>query len=181
MRKVLTLSGSIRQGSYNQQLAWMMGRLLRDAGAEVTDIALGDYPLPMFNEDLEKADGKPDTALALGQMFVEADAIFIATPEYNGGMTPLLTNTIAWLSRTGLRPFSKATFGLGAVSSGPISGMLSLSHMHDVFMKAQALVAPTSLWVGFADKAFTEDGMLADKTLMGRAESLAGQLMKISR
>lgn len=181
MRKVLTLSGSIRSGSRNQQLALLIGELARAAGGDVTDINLGDYAMPIFNEDLEKAEGAPEAAMQLGQLFVEADAIFIATPEYNGSLTPLLSNTITWLSRTGLRPFSKAIIGIGAVSAGPISGMLSLSHMRDVLLKTQSLMAPTSLAVGLGNKAFDENGRLVDETLMGRADDLAHQLMTISR
>lgn len=181
MTQILTLSGSIRRGSYNQQLADLMSTLLRDAGADVKEINLGDFAMPIFNEDIEKADGTPEAAMDLAKLFAEADAIFIATPEYNGSLPPLLSNTIAWLSRTKLRPFAHATIGLGAVSGGPISGMLSLSHLRDVMMKTQSLLAPTTLSVGFADKAFDESGGLTHATPKKRAEALANELMTLRR
>jgi NAD(P)H-dependent FMN reductase len=69
MRKVLTLSGSIRSGSRNQQLALLIGELARAAGGDVTDINLGDYAMPIFNEDLEKAEGAPKSGHAAWPAF----------------------------------------------------------------------------------------------------------------
>lgn len=181
MPKMLTLSGSIRRGSYNAKLALLMGRRLRARGADVEDIDLGDYAMPIFNEDIENGDGVPETAMALGRKMVEAEAVFIASPEYNGGNTPLLINTIAWLSRTGLRPFASPTFGIGSVSSGPISGMLSLSHLRDMMLKASALTAPTQLWVGNSETAFDADGELTSANLIKRADALADEMMVIRR
>ncbi len=62
-------------------------------GAEVTRISLGDYPLPIMDEDLEKEKGVPENAMKLGRLIAAHDGLLIATPEYNGSLPPLLKNT----------------------------------------------------------------------------------------
>ncbi len=181
MRKVLTLSGSIRQNSYNAHLALLMGKRLRTLGAEVTDLDLTDFPLPLFNEDLEAEHGAPEAAVELAALFAEADAVFFATPEYNNSMSPLTKNTIDWISRQKGGPFKHAIFGLGAVSSGRLSGVVALSHLRDVFGKIGALMAPTSLSVANSAEAFDSNGEFTDKVQGSRADQLAEQLMTISR
>lgn len=181
MPKVLTLSGSIRHDSYNSVLARLMGKKLRALGADVADISLGDYTLPLFNEDIEQSAGEPDNAIELAAMFAQADAIFIASPEYNGSLTPLLKNTIDWVSRQKGGPYNHAIFGIGAVSSGKLSGVVGLSHLRDIFAKLGALVAPTSLSIANSKTAFNADGELIDPQQLSRSEQLAEQLMTICR
>jgi len=181
MRKVLTLSGSIRQNSYNAHLALVMGARLRALGAEVTDLNLKNFPLPLFNEDLEADEGQPAAAMQLAALFAEADAIFFATPEYNNSLTPLTKNTIDWISRQKGGPFKHAIFGLGAVSSGRLSGVVALSHLRDVLGKIGALMAPTSLSVANGAEAFDAAGEFTDPVQKSRADQLAEQMMTISR
>lgn len=181
MRKILTISGSIRHDSYNSQLARLLGRKLRALGAEVTDISLADYRLPLFNADVETEQGEPDAAIALAKLFSEADAIFIASPEYNGSLTPLLKNMIDWISRQEGSPYKQATFGIGAVSSGKLSGILGLTHLRDILGKLGSLIAPTSLSVGNSATGFDDDWDLTDPVQKSRAEQLADEMMTISR
>lgn len=181
MRKVLTLSGSIRHDSYNSHLALIMGGRLRALGADVRDINLGDYPLPLFNEDVEQSQGEPENAVALARLFAEADAIFVASPEYNNSLTPLMKNMIDWVSRQKGGPYKHAIFGLGAVSSGRLSGVVGLSHLRDILSKLGALMAPTSLSVANSREAFDANGQFTDPVQKERADQLAEQLMTISR
>ncbi len=176
MTKALTLSGSIRTGSLNMALQRDMSERFRARGVEVTEIHLGDYPLPIFNEDLETGD-IPGAAIALGKLFVEADIIFIASPEYNGGMTPLLVNTLAWVSRQKGRPFRHAVFGMGGVSSGKLSTVVGLTHLRDTLSKMMALCASVDVRVGPGDAAFDTDGRLIDEMAISRADMLADQLV----
>lgn len=181
MPKALTLSGSIRKGSYNQMLALHVGRKLRAAGAEVTDVDLADYPMPIFNEDLEP-DNMPATAEQLAALWREADIIFIASPEYNGSMTPLLLNTITWLSRQkpgGL--FRKPLIGIGGVSSGKYGTIWSLAHLRDSLSKMGGLVMPGLLGVGPADGAFDESGDPVEQAVKGKVDSLVKDLMSVKR
>src|SRR5690606_3059945 len=127
MTTALTLSGSIRQGSWNRQLQHHVGRKLTAVGVAVNAIELGDFPMPIFNEDLEP-DHVPEAAGRLAELWRSHDIVFLATPEYNGGVPPLVVNTITWLSRQRPSPFRHAVFGIGGVSSGKYGTIWSLSH-----------------------------------------------------
>ena len=179
MTRVLTLSGSIRRGSFNRLLQRHMSSCLAARGASVDDIDLGAYPLPIFNEDLE-AEGMPEPAVALGRLFAEADIVFIASPEYNAGLTPLLVNTLDWVSRQKGRPFRHAVFGLGGVSNGKLSTAVGLTHLRDMLTKVMALCASIDVRIGPGEEAFDAEGRLIDATALSRADMLADQLMKLA-
>lgn len=179
MIKALTLSGSIRRGSFNRLLQQDMTERLRARGAEVTAIDLADYPLPIFNEDLE-AEHMPEAAVALGALFTAADIVFIASPEYNAGLTPLLVNTLDWVSRQKGRPFRRAAFGFGGVSSGKLSTVVGLSHLRDMLTKVMALCASIDVRVGPGEEAFDAEGKLIDAVAISRADLLAEQLMMLA-
>lgn len=178
--KAITLSGSIRKGSYNQMLARHVGLKLRDAGGDVTDIDLGKFTLPIFIEDLEKGSA-PEAAMQLAKMFREADIIFIASPEYNGGMTPLLVNTLTWVSRQKPSPFQNAVFGIGGVSSGNYGAIWSLAHLRDTLSKVGCLVAPGLLGVGPASSAFDENGAPTESSVQRKVDQLIMALTRIKR
>ena len=91
--KVLVFAGSIRTGSMNARLAALASKELLAAGADVTRISLADYPMPIYDGDLEANSGAPANAVKLKQMFMAHQGIFIASPEYNASMTPLLKNS----------------------------------------------------------------------------------------
>ncbi|MCS6758458.1 MAG: NAD(P)H-dependent oxidoreductase [Candidatus Devosia euplotis] len=130
MKTALALSGSIRAGSRNLKLQAHMGRQLEAAGSRVNAINMGDFDLPIFNEDLE-----PEGAVRLAELRRSHDIIFIATPEYNGGLPPLLVNAATWVSRQRPSLFRRAIFGIGGVSSGKYDTIWSLSHLRDSLSK----------------------------------------------
>jgi chromate reductase, NAD(P)H dehydrogenase (quinone) len=180
MPKALTLSGSIRTGSVNQKLADIMSARLRAAGVEVTPISLKDFEMPIFNEDLEP-DNVPQTAVDLARLFVSHDIVFIASPEYNGGVPPLLVNTLTWLSRVEPWPFEHAVFGIGGVSSGKYGTIWAQSHLRDSLTKIGTLIVPTLLGIGPDRTAFTEDGDIAEKAINRKIERMINELTHFSR
>jgi chromate reductase, NAD(P)H dehydrogenase (quinone) len=180
MTTALTLCGSLRAGAHNEKLRQIMSAKLRDHGVEVEDLDLSHYALPIFNEDLE-AEGIPEAAILLGEKLARHDAVFIASPEYNSGVAPLIVNTVAWLSRLRPNPFRHAVFGLGAVSSGKYGGIAGIYHLRDMLMKLDALVAPTLLGIGPASTAFTPEGELAEDGIKRKVEAMARQLVQFSR
>src|SRR3954463_10684581 len=117
-KTAITLCGSLRKNSINEPLRRHMSMKLREAGVEVTDLDLNDFEMPIFNQDIEDAGDTPEAAVRLADMFRSYDIVFIATPEYNGGITPLIANVIAWTSRTKPNPFKHAIWGIGGVSDG---------------------------------------------------------------
>ena len=80
--KILAFSGSLKAESLNQKLVREAAAIAADRGADVTVRSLRDYPLPLFNEELEQEDIPEVTALR--ELFSQADALLIASPEYNG-------------------------------------------------------------------------------------------------
>lgn len=180
MTKALTLSGSIRKGSYNRVLQVHMGRQLEQAGVAVTAIDLGDFDMPIFNEDLEP-DHIPEAAGRLAELFRSHDIVFIATPEYNGGVPPLVVNTVAWLSRQKPSPFRHAVFGVGGVSSGKYGTIWSLSHLRESLTKIGTLVVPTLLGIGPADAAFDAAGNPVEAGITAKVGQMVHELTHFSR
>jgi NAD(P)H-dependent FMN reductase len=97
--RILAFGGSLRLDSFNQQLATVAAGGAREAGAEVTVIALRDFPLPVFDQDLEAAEGMPEAAKKLKQLFREHHGLIIAAAEYNSSITAALKNALDWVSR----------------------------------------------------------------------------------
>ena len=180
MKTALTLSGSIRQGSYNRLLQAQMGRALTAAGVKVTEIDLGDFDMPIFNEDLEP-DNVPEAAMRLAEMWRSHDIVFIATPEYNGGASPLIVNTLTWLSRQKPSPFRHAVFGIGGVSSGKYGTIWGLSHLRESLTKVGTLVVPTLLGIGPAETAFDAEGNLVEPAILRKVEQMVSELTHFSR
>lgn len=167
--KILVFAGSNRSGSFNKQLAQAAAKTLALAGAEVTMIALADYPLPLVDENLKKDKGVPENAVKLARMFVAHDALFIASPEYNASIPPLVKNTLDWVSlvksdgaRT-VKPYEGLTVALGAASNGRLGGIRSLYHLRAVLMAVGAQIVSEQVSVAGAATAFGEDGMPADE------------------
>ena len=180
MKTALTLSGSIRKGSYNQILQAHMGRKLTAAGVAVTEITLADYDMPIFNEDLEP-DNVPEAAGRLAELWRSHDIVFIATPEYNGGLPPLLVNTLAWLSRQKPSPFRHPIIGIGGVSSGKYGTIWALSHLRDSLSKVGGLVVPGLLGIGPDEEALDENGDFVEPAIIRKVEQLVHDLTHITR
>ncbi|WP_108396797.1 NADPH-dependent FMN reductase [Devosia submarina] len=180
MPTALTLSGSIRQGSFNKSLQAHMDRQLGTAGVSVSSIDLSDFPMPIFNEDLE-AEHTPNAAPQLAELWRTHDIIFIATPEYNGGLPPLLVNTVTWLSRQKPSPFRYAVFGIGGVSSGKYGTIWGLSHLRESLTKMGALVVPTLLGIGPAEQAFDQEGNPVEPGIIRKIDQMVHELTHFSR
>lgn len=122
--KLLVISGSARQGSYNGMLARLGARLAEEAGARVTPVDLRALQLPVYDGDLEAAQGVPDGARTLLRLVHEHDGILLASPEYNSLPTPLLLNSFDWMSRL---PAEDGLPGGTAVTAGKAAGIVAAS------------------------------------------------------
>ena len=180
MPTALTLSGSIRRGSQNRKLQDLVGRKLAAAGVTVNAISLADFEMPIFNEDLEP-DNVPEAAHRLAELWRTHDIVFIASPEYNGGLTPLTVNMLAWLSREKPSPFRHAVFGIGGVSSGKYGTIWGLSHLRDSLSKVGALVVPGLLGIGPDDGAFDANGDVVEPAIIRKVDALVHDLTHFSR
>lgn len=172
MIRVLVLSGSIRSGSFNTKLAAAAAAELARLDAAVTLVSLSDYPLPLYDGDLEAAEGQPAAALMLKRQFCAHQGIFIASPEYNAGVTPLLKNAIDWVSRVredgepSLSAYRGRVFALGSASPGGYGGMRSQLAVRQILeVGCGALVIPESVAILAAHQAFDDSGNLKDERL----------------
>ena len=123
--KILVFAGSIRAGALSVKLAAAAAKEIALVDAEVTTISLADYPLPIYDGDIEAEKGVPDNAVKLARLIVAHQGVFVSTPEYNHSLPPLLTNTLAWISRikhTGTMPYRHKVYGMGGSSDGRFGG-----------------------------------------------------------
>jgi chromate reductase, NAD(P)H dehydrogenase (quinone) len=164
--RILVFGGSIRTGSFSAQLAGLAAKELALLDAEVSLISLADYPLPIYDGDLEAKKGVPDNAKKLRATMNEHGGVYIATPEYNSSIPPLLKNTIDWVSRSGAGgedPFRRCTFALGSTSNGRFGGYRALMALRSVLeLGLQALVLPNQVALSHVGDAFDEAGNLKD-------------------
>ena len=168
--RLLFFAGSTRDGSYNKKLAWLAHRIAEANGIEGVLVDLKDYPMPLYDADLEKAEGPPHGARAFKALLGEYEGVFIASPEYNASITPLLKNTIDWVTRvrakgeTGLEVFQSRVFAIGGASPGYYGGMRSLLMLRQILaVGTGALVIPQQIALPRAAAAFEEDGSLKDE------------------
>ena len=163
MTSILMFSGSARKESLNKKLIHAAANIAQQQGAQVTIIDLADYPMPIYDGDLEDNTGRPAHADALHDLVKSHDAIIIASPEYNGLPSPLLKNTIDWISRVDNKTFAGKTAGLIAASPGALGGMRGLPHLRTLLTNTNALVVPQQMALGGASSAFDDQGNLADE------------------
>ena len=180
--RILAFGGSLRRDSFNQKLAAIAAAGAREAGAEVTLIALRDYPLPVFDQDLEAADGLPAAAKKLKQLFREHQGLIIAAPEYNSSITAALKNAIDWVSRAEredeppLAAFTSKTAVLCAASPGALGGLRGLVTVRSILGNIGVTVLPDQVAVSKAHEAFRVDGSLVDEKQAVRVKKLGTQL-----
>jgi len=133
MATIAAFTGSVRADSLNVALAKAALQAAAAQGAEIDYIDLGTYPLPIYHGTLEDLHGPPATAVALTERLAAADGLFIASPEYNGGPTGLLKNTIDWVTRVDMVAFQSPRIGLLAATPGSKGGTHSLGITESIF------------------------------------------------
>lgn len=181
--RILAFSGSLRTGSYNQKLATLAADTARKLGAEVTLVSLRDFPLPLFDEDLESREGKPAFATQLKQLFLDHDALIIASPEYNSGITGALKNAIDWVSRADTKEepmfaaFKGKTALILSASPGEGGGARSLHQLRPLLENISIKLLPGELCVPKAYAAFDESNQLTNPTHQQQLEVLLQELV----
>jgi len=182
MAKILAFSGSARENSYNQKLVRIAAFGASKAGAEVTVINLADYPLPLYNADLEKQQGLPENAKKLKQLMLEHDGLLIASPEYNSAFSPLLKNTIDWMSRAKssneapLAAYHGKVAVIMAASPGALGGIRGLVFLRMLLSNMGVMVLPAQQAIPQAYKAFHQEGFLNDEKQQTAILDLGNQL-----
>ncbi len=186
--KILVIPGSLRSGSHNVRLAALATKELMLTDAEVTRISLGDYPLPIYDADLAAEKGPPFNAIKLKQIVGAHQGVFIASPEYNASMTPLLKNAIDWIStvrergEAQLAVYQNRVFALGGASPGRSGAMLSLLTLRQVLaVGCRALVLAEQVTIPNAGEAFDETDHLRDARAAAQLKLVARKLVDAAR
>ena len=145
MKSIFAVCGSRRNGSFNQALLdQAIGLIEANDNVSVDLVAAADLGFPLFEEDLESADGIPAGAKKLHERMAACDGFVVATPEYNGGYTPLLKNTIDWVSRVDPTVFGGRYVGILTASPGGGGGARAAKQTADLFAGVRSKVhAPT--------------------------------------
>lgn len=182
--KILAFSGSARKDSFNQRLVENAARAAEDAGAEVRTINLGDFPMPIMNQDLEREQGQPENGTRLKALFVEHDGFLLASPEHNSSIPSLLKNAIDWVSRkVGDEPplvaYKGKTAAILSASPGRLGGLRGLVHVRSILSNLGVLVLPEQHAVSSAASAFDDDGKLKDDGDIERVKNVAARLVDV--
>lgn len=168
--RLLFFAGSTRKDSFNKKLAHLAHDIAAANGIEAVFVDLSDYPMPIYNGDLEATEGPPERARAFAALLDEYDGVFIASPEYNSSVTPLLKNTLDWVSRvklngeSGIEVFRTRPFAISGASPGYYGAMRSLLTLRQILaVGLGATVIPQQLALPRAMNAFEDDGSLKDE------------------
>jgi len=164
--KILALAGSAREDSCNKKLIRFAAQGTENADVNLIDIR--DYPIPLYDGDLETARGLPENAKKLKKMFIDSDAFLIASPEYNSSVSGVFKNLIDWVSRPEQSdPFYLVAFkgkvaALMSASPGNLGGLRGLFHLRSILSNVGTLVIPDLITIPNAYEAFDENGQLKD-------------------
>ncbi len=163
MAKILAFAGSTRTESFNKKLIRAAVKMAEAIGAEVTLVDLRDFPMPLYDGDIEEAQGLPPHAQGLKKLMMEHSSFLIACPEYNSSITGVLKNAIDWTSRPPektLSAYHRKIIGLMSASPGELGGLRGLVHVRSILGNMGALVLPQQVAVGKAHEAFDDNGHL---------------------
>jgi chromate reductase len=185
--KILVIPGSLRTGSLNVRLAAAAAYQFAQAGADVTRISLADFPLPIYDGDLQTRSGVPKNAINLKRMIGVHHGVLIVTPEYNACVPPLVKNTIDWLTRvedaneTRGQVFRDRAFAIAAASESRLGGTRSLAALRLILSACHATVIPNQLALSFASGAYDDMDMLKHPADIEALGALVRQLIDVSQ
>src|SRR6204780_2721139 len=185
--KILVIPGSLRSGSLNARLAAVAAYELAQLGAEVSRISLADFPLPIYDGDLQTKSGVPKNAVNLKRMMSAHHGVLIVTPEYNSSVPPLVKNTIDWVTRvqdaneTRGQVFRQRAFAIAAASEGRLGGTRCLAALRLILSACHATVIPNQLALSFADQAYDDMDRLKHPADIEALNALVRQLIDISQ
>ena len=185
--KILVIPGSLRTGSHNARLAAAAAYEFVQADVEVTRLSLSDFPLPIYDGDLQAKSGVPNNAVNLKRMIAAHHGVLLVTPEYNSSVPPLLKNAIDWVTRvqdpheTRGQVFRERPFAIAAAAESRLGGTRALAALRLILSACQATVVPNQLALSFADQAYDEMDKLKFPADIEALKALVRQLIDVSQ
>lgn len=183
--KLLAFAGSTRQDSLNKKLLAIAVAGARAAGADVTIADLRDFPMPLYDGDLEKAHGLPPEAKRWKSLLVAHHGLLVASPEYNSSISGVLKNAIDWASRPEpnekpLVAFQGKVAALLAASPSLLGGVRGLVAVRTLLGNIGVIVLPDQVTLPKANEAFDASGALTDEKTRAKAEGLGKTLAAVT-
>lgn len=174
MARIIMMGMSLRKDSFNKKLIQNVNQILNDrnSGHQLELLSFNDYPMPVYDGDIETQSGVPDTVKKLGQKISEADAIILSTPEYNGGIPGPFKNAIDWVSRISPMPWPGKKMLLLGASPGGLGAIRSLAHSRIPLESIGVFVFPETFGLSHANQAFDNSGALKEPATQERLKKL---------
>ncbi len=182
--KIIAFAGSTRADSFNKKLVKIASTGATEAGADVTVVDLRDFPMPIYDSDLEQRDGLPSNARKLKDLMLTHQGFLISSPEYNSSISAVFKNTIDWASRQSKEEIPLACFknkiaGIMSASPGMLGGLRGLVHVRSILENIGVIVMPDQIAIAKAHEAFNEDGTLKDKKQEDQVKKIGASVAKI--
>ncbi|MEU4230117.1 NADPH-dependent FMN reductase [Nonomuraea sp. NPDC026600] len=167
--RVMLISGSLRQGSFNSAMIRTAGTLIEQRGLQVSTLGLRDFP--PYDSDVEIA-GVPAMVRAAKKAVAAVDVVVVSTPEYNGGPSGVLKNALDWLSRPYRRSvLTDKVFGIASVAPGGHGGRLALTRLRETLVHCGARVLNPDLALAFdADDHLDDAGEISHPDVVAEVD-----------
>lgn len=167
------LCGSLRKDSINQKLSKALQKKAKATGVRTGEISLETYDLPLYHGDLKT----PANVKKLIRKMKGFDGIIIVSPEYNGGLPPVLKNAIDWTSTVETGHIAGKVYGIASCSPGPMSGIMVMRQIQFILMRLGADLVPVQAGCGRAGSAFNGKGALEAEPSSSLADKMIGQMI----
>lgn len=172
MAHLLTLSGSLRAEATNTKLLREALRLFGEGPHEEADLNL-----PLYDGDLEAAEGIPAAVQTLADQIAAADAVLISTPEYNKGPSGVLKNALDWVSRTKDNPWADKPVVVMSAAAGRAGGERAQMVLRGFLVPFQPqLITGPELHLAGSGTAFDEAGHLVSDQYTATLQRLMDKL-----
>ena len=183
--KILAFAGSSRKNSINKILVEQAASYAEQLGAVVTTIDFQDFPAPVYDGDYEEKHGLPAAMQQFKSLLASHDAFIVATPDYNGGITPLLLNVLSWASRPEGDESPKSVFqgkpvAMMAASPGGLGGVRAITRLRDTLADLDCMPIPGFITLGNAYQAFDDNGQLKSAEMKGAITNLMQRLIAVT-
>jgi NAD(P)H-dependent FMN reductase len=176
--RILAFAASARRESLNRKFLTAAVAAVTQAGAEVTLLQPDEIVMPLYNGDLEGAEGMPENAVKLVGLLANHSGLLVASPEYNSMITPMFKNTLDWCSRADGDPFDGKVAAVISASPGILGGVRSLQLAQQLLLKLGCHVVPGQCILPRADKAFDAEGHLTDAHAQKSLQGMAARLVR---
>lgn len=171
--KIFLFAPVLRKGSFNKKLIRIAHEIVNSFPDIETELMeFNEFPMPVYDGDLETNQGIPEGVHRLAKKISEADAIIISSPEYNGSIPGPFKNAIDWLSRLSPVPLEGKQICLIGASQSYFAGIKGNFHSRVPLHVLKAYVFPDYFGVAFAHKAFDEQDQLKDSKEKDRLQKL---------